>query len=146
MLILSRRHGQSIRIGERVSVHVLAIRRRVVELGIEAPRWVQVDREEIFQRKRLMANRDSTSDQERNQTHATVSHGVDIEVQRKRLFEALGIIEVSRYALASKLTMLDDESVIDGLKAAYRIVSDVAEALEKPPDVGASTDSVAEDA
>jgi carbon storage regulator len=53
MLILSRRYGQSIRIDERVSVRVLAIRRRVVELGIEAPPWVQVDREEIFQRKRL---------------------------------------------------------------------------------------------
>jgi carbon storage regulator len=53
MLILSRRQGQSIRIDERVSVRVLAIRRRVVELGIEAPLWVQVDREEIFQRKRL---------------------------------------------------------------------------------------------
>jgi carbon storage regulator len=53
MLILSRRHGQSIRIDESISVRVLAIRRRVVELGIEAPRCVQVDREEIFQRKRL---------------------------------------------------------------------------------------------
>jgi carbon storage regulator len=53
MLILSRRYGQSIRIDERVSVRVLAIRGRVVELGIEAPPWVQVDREEIFQRKRL---------------------------------------------------------------------------------------------
>jgi carbon storage regulator len=53
MLILSRRQGQSIRIDERVSVRVLSIRRRVVELGIEAPLWVQVDREEIFQRKRL---------------------------------------------------------------------------------------------
>lgn len=53
MLILSRRYGQSIRIDERVSVRVLAIRRRVVELGIEAPPWVQVDREEIFQQKRL---------------------------------------------------------------------------------------------
>jgi carbon storage regulator len=53
MLILSRREGQSIRIHERVSVRVLAIRRETVELGIEAPRWVQVDREEVFQRKRL---------------------------------------------------------------------------------------------
>jgi carbon storage regulator len=53
MLILTRRHGQSIRIDERISVRVLAIRPRVVELGIQAPPWVQVDREEIFQRKRL---------------------------------------------------------------------------------------------
>jgi hypothetical protein len=80
-----------------------------------------------------MAKRDST-------------FGVLIEVQRNRLFEALGIIEVSRHALASKLTTLDEESVIDALKAAYRIVSDVAEALEKPSDRGASAHSAAEDA
>jgi carbon storage regulator len=53
MLILARRHGQSIRIDDRISVRVLTIRPRVVELGIEAPPWVQVDREEIYQRKRL---------------------------------------------------------------------------------------------
>jgi carbon storage regulator len=53
MLILSRRHGQSIRIDKRISVRVLTIRSRVVELGIEAPAWVEVDREEIYQRKRL---------------------------------------------------------------------------------------------
>jgi hypothetical protein len=79
-----------------------------------------------------MAKRDSTA-------------GVLIEVQRNRLFEALGIIEVSRHALASKLTTLDEESVIDALKAACRIVSDVAEALEKPSDLGASAHSTAED-
>ena len=72
-----------------------------------------------------MPNRDST-------------YGVRIEVQRKRLFEALGIIEVSRHALASKLTPLNEDSVIDALKAAYRIVSGVAEALENPlSDLGA---------
>ena len=53
MLILSRRRGQSIRIDERIHVRVLTTSRRVVNLGIEAPPWVQVDREEIYQRKRL---------------------------------------------------------------------------------------------
>ena len=80
-----------------------------------------------------MAKRDSAS-------------GVLLEVQRKRLFEALGIIEVSRHALVSKLTTLDEESVIDALKVACRIVSDVAEALENPADQSASTRSAAEDA
>jgi hypothetical protein len=80
-----------------------------------------------------MAKHDSTS-------------SVLIEVQRGRLLEALGIIEVSRHALASKLTTLDEESVMDALKAACRIVSDVAEALEKPSDLGAPAHSPAEDA
>lgn len=53
MLILSRRRGQSIRIDERIRVRVLTVRPRVVELGIEAPAWVQVDREEIYLQKRL---------------------------------------------------------------------------------------------
>lgn len=53
MLILSRRHGQSIRIDKHISVRVLTIRPRVVELGIKAPAGVQVDREEIYQRKRF---------------------------------------------------------------------------------------------
>lgn len=55
---------------------------------------------------------------------------VFIEFQRVRLFEALGIIEVSRHALASKLVTLDEESVIDALRALYRIVNDVAGDLE----------------
>jgi hypothetical protein len=81
----------------------------------------------------MMARRDSTSD-------------VLIEAQRFRLFEALGIIEVTRHALASKLTTLNEESVIDALKAAYRIVNDVAEALENPlSDLGALADSMGED-
>ena len=53
MLILSRRRGQSIRIDERIRVRVITVRPRVVELGIEAPPWVQVDREEIYQQKLL---------------------------------------------------------------------------------------------
>jgi hypothetical protein len=35
-----------------------------------------------------------------------------VAAQRVRLFEALGIIEVTRHALASKLTTLDGHSVI----------------------------------
>lgn len=54
-----------------------------------------------------------------------------IEFQRVRLFEALGIIEVSRHALASKLVTLDEESVMDALRATYRIINDVAEALQR---------------
>ncbi len=94
----------------------------------------------------MMGKRDSTFDRGRSRTRASVAEGVSIEVQRKRLFEALGIIEVSRHALASKLTTLDEESVIDALTVAYRIVGDVAEALEAPPKVSASAVSVAKDA
>lgn len=53
MLILTRRRHERIRIDKRIILHVLRITSSIVELGIEAPPWVAVDREEIYQRKRL---------------------------------------------------------------------------------------------
>lgn len=79
-----------------------------------------------------MAKRNSRSKRKRSRkAPSRVRQDVVIEFQRVRLFEALGIIEVSRHALASKLVTLDEESVIDALRAAYGIVNDVAEALEE---------------
>jgi carbon storage regulator len=53
MLIFSRRRGECIRIDDRITIKVLAIRPGHVNVGINAPRSVQVDREEVYQRKRL---------------------------------------------------------------------------------------------
>lgn len=52
MLVLSRRLNQSIVIAGEVRVTVLAISPSRVELGVEAPRQITVDREEIHQRRR----------------------------------------------------------------------------------------------
>jgi carbon storage regulator len=52
MLILTRRSGETVHIGEDVLVTVLAIKGNQVRIGIKAPRSVAVDREEIFERKR----------------------------------------------------------------------------------------------
>jgi hypothetical protein len=49
--------------------------------------------------------------------------------QRPRLFEAAGIIAVSRAALATKLEGLSDESIIDALAAAATLIEGVAAAL-----------------
>jgi hypothetical protein len=79
-----------------------------------------------------MAKRGSTAARPARQRGEPASSGwAEVAAQRVRLFEALGIIEVTRHALASKLTTLDEHSVIDALKAAYSIVDDVAAALEK---------------
>ena len=51
MLILSRRIGEAIVIGSRVSVTVTNVRSNSVSLGIEAPEDVRVDRGEIHVRK-----------------------------------------------------------------------------------------------
>ncbi len=52
MLILTRRTGESLRIGEDVEVTVMAVNGTQVRIGIKAPRSVAVDREEIAERKR----------------------------------------------------------------------------------------------
>ncbi|MBN1212281.1 MAG: carbon storage regulator CsrA [candidate division Zixibacteria bacterium] len=48
MLILTRKLGESITIGDDIRVSVLGIRGRQVRLGIEAPLKVVVHREEIY--------------------------------------------------------------------------------------------------
>lgn len=50
MLILTRRIGETLVIGEDVTVTVLAVKGGQVRLGVNAPKEVPVHREEIFQR------------------------------------------------------------------------------------------------
>ena len=50
MLILTRRAGETIRIGDDISVTVLGVSGQQVRLGITAPESVEVHREEIYQR------------------------------------------------------------------------------------------------
>lgn len=51
MLILTRRPSERLRIGDAITITVLASRGNQVRLGIEAPRDVAIDREEIRERK-----------------------------------------------------------------------------------------------
>lgn len=48
MLVLTRKPNQAVRIGADVEVRVLEISDGQVRLGITAPRWVPVHREEVF--------------------------------------------------------------------------------------------------
>lgn len=50
MLILSRKMGESIRVGDNVTVTVLGVARGQVKIGIEAPRDLTVHREEVYLR------------------------------------------------------------------------------------------------
>lgn len=52
MLILTRRVGESLMIGDEINVTVLSIRGNQVRIGVNAPKDVSVHREEIYERIR----------------------------------------------------------------------------------------------
>ncbi|MEK4248268.1 carbon storage regulator CsrA [Paenibacillus sp. FSL W7-1287] len=49
MLVLKRKVGEVIRIGNDIEVHVLAVEGDVIKLGFEAPKQVQILRSEVYE-------------------------------------------------------------------------------------------------
>ncbi len=60
MLVLSRRVGESIVIGEEIVITILEVRGGQVRVGVDAPRRVQVHREEVF--RQVAAEDDPSGD------------------------------------------------------------------------------------
>lgn len=57
MLILTRKSGETITIGDNIQIRVLGIKGGQVRIGIDAPREVSVNREEV--RARVQAEGDA---------------------------------------------------------------------------------------
>ena len=62
MLVLMRRPGESIHIGPDIVVTLIALERNRARIGIEAPKAVPIDREEIAEKKRLELRRGPEQD------------------------------------------------------------------------------------
>lgn len=55
MLILTRKTGESLLVGDDVEITVLSIRGNQVKLGVKAPQEISVHRQEIYQRIKATA-------------------------------------------------------------------------------------------
>lgn len=80
MLILTRRVGETVVIGNDVDVTVLGVKGNQVRLGVKAPREVSVHREEIYKRikdesgeSRKSGNGRGRRDRDHNGHHAAVN-------------------------------------------------------------------------
>lgn len=56
MLILSRRVGEKLTIGDNVTLTVLGVKGNQIRLGIDAPRGVPVHREEVLEKLQRAAS------------------------------------------------------------------------------------------
>lgn len=53
MLMLTRKSGEEILIGNEITVQVIQIKGKQVRLGITAPKSYSIDRKEVYERKGL---------------------------------------------------------------------------------------------
>jgi carbon storage regulator len=61
MLVLTRKVGEQIVIGDDIHLMVVAIQGANVRLGISAPKDVVVDRQEVHEQRRQLHNEDADS-------------------------------------------------------------------------------------
>jgi carbon storage regulator len=80
MLVLTRKAGQSIMIGDGVEVQVLSVAGEKVRLGITAPRDVSIFRDEVYDR--IESKSASRGEQDGDGTNAAVEDALERLSQR----------------------------------------------------------------
>jgi carbon storage regulator len=73
MLILTRRVGETVMIGNEVTVTVLGVKGNQVRIGINAPKNVAVHREEIYERIKREQQTEAETDPASTQTSESLS-------------------------------------------------------------------------
>ena len=76
MLVLTRKLGENIRIGDSIKITVLEVRSGQVKIGIEAPPEVKVHREEIYAR---IQEENRRAQQRRSESPSAPGHTRDSE-------------------------------------------------------------------
>ena len=77
MLILTRRVGESLRIGDEVSVTVLGIKGSQVRIGVNAPKSVSVHREEVYDRINDESSKNSDNAEENSDKNVNLQKTVE---------------------------------------------------------------------
>lgn len=78
MLVLTRKPGQSIIIGDGIEVQVLSVAGEKVRLGISAPKDVSIYRDEVYERLNNPPGEAGDADDPVNrQTSAAVAHALE---------------------------------------------------------------------
>ena len=67
MLILTRRVGEIVRIGDNISITLVGLNGQQIRLGIDAPKEVAVHREEVYERiLRTKQEQDTSTNREKD--------------------------------------------------------------------------------
>ena len=74
MLILTRRVGETVMIGNDVTVTILGVKGNQVRVGINAPKNVAVHREEIYERIKREQQGDHQGDQQGDHHNASAEY------------------------------------------------------------------------
>lgn len=77
MLILTRRAGETVMIGNDVTITVLGVKGNQVRIGINAPKDVAVHREEIYERIQGEQGADGTSESSGNSGGNSVGNSAE---------------------------------------------------------------------
>ena len=67
MLILTRRIGETLMVGDNVAITVLGVKGNQVRIGVNAPKEVSVHREEIYQRIQREKGQEGVSPQDKEE-------------------------------------------------------------------------------